>query len=455
MLSVTNPANGQVIATLEADSASNIEVKFKRAKLAQSQWRRVSIADRINVIKKWGDLLDAQLEDLAQTLTREVGKPITQSRNEIRGVASRLAFFCDHVESVIKTERLSSAGESTQEEIEHEPLGVIANISAWNYPYFVGANVFLPALLTGNAVMYKPSEFASLTGLKIAALFKEAGLPDDVFTSIIGKGDVGQALLQQNVDGIFFTGSYATGSKIAQNAHQRMIRLQLELGGKDPVYVCDDANVEVSAASLVEGVFYNTGQSCCSVERIYVHDRIYEAFVHAFKEATSLLMVGDPAHDNTFVGPLTRAAQLDVLDEQVQDALQKGATLELGGHRLEQPGYFYAPTLLTHVNHDMLVMREESFGPIIGIQRVGSDDEALSLMNDNAYGLTSGVYSASEQRARRLLAGVDTGSVYWNCCDRVSPRLPWSGRKHSGLGVTLSVEGIRAFVKPKAWHLRA
>jgi acyl-CoA reductase-like NAD-dependent aldehyde dehydrogenase len=232
------------------------------------------------------------------------------------------------------------------------------------------------------------------------------------------------------------------------------VKLQLELGGKDPSYVCDDADPQTAAASLADGAMYNTGQSCCSVERIYVHEKIYERFVEAFVETVKGFKVGDPMSEDTYIGAITRAAQLEVLDAQVADAKAKGATLHTGGRRLPGPGNWYAPTVFSRVNHGMELMREESFGPLIGLQKVGSDDEAVALMNDTRYGLTAGVYTPDPVRAQALLARVNAGSVYWNCCDRVSPRLPWSGVGDSGVGLTLSTYGIQAFTRPKAWHLR-
>jgi acyl-CoA reductase-like NAD-dependent aldehyde dehydrogenase len=226
------------------------------------------------------------------------------------------------------------------------------------------------------------------------------------------------------------------------------------LGGKDPTYVRADADAKGAAESLADGAMYNTGQSCCSVERIYVHEALHDKFVEHFVATVKGLKVGDPLAAVTYIGAITRAPQLEVLDAQVADAKRKGATLLCGGHRLPGPGNWYAPTVFADVNHTMELMREESFGPVIGIQKVASDDEAIALMNDTRYGLTAGVYTKDETKARELLARVSAGSVYWNCCDRVSPRLPWSGVGDSGLGLTLSVDGIRTFTRPKAWHLR-
>ena len=330
-------------------------------------------------------------------------------------------------------------------------------MSAWNYPYFVGSNVFVPALLTGNAVLYKPSEHATLTGLAIGELLHEAGVPADVFQVVVGAGETGRALIEQRIDGVFFTGSYPTGKKIAEAVAGRLVKVQLELGGKDPAYVCEDADPKVAAESLADGAMYNTGQSCCSVERIYVHEAIAKPFIEAFLATVRGFVAGDPLDANTYIGPLARQAQLAVLEEQVRDALGKGAKLLAGGKRdaRQGKGYYFEPTVLVDVTNDMKLMRDESFGPIIGIQTVRSDEDAVRAMNDTDYGLTAGVYTKSRERAERLLARVDAGSVYWNCCDRVSPRLPWTGRRHSGIGSTLSTHGIRTFLQPKAWHLRS
>ena len=226
------------------------------------------------------------------------------------------------------------------------------------------------------------------------------------------------------------------------------------MGGKDPVYVCEDVHLANVAASVADGAFYNTGQSCCSVERVYVHAAIFDRFVAAFVDTVRAFKAGDPLDETTYLGPLARRPQLEVLDAQVADAKRKGARVLLGGKRLRGRGNYFAPTVLVDVNHRMSVMREESFGPIIGLMPVRDDMQAIELMNDTDYGLTAGVYSRDKARARRILARVHTGSVYWNCCDRVSPRLPWTGLKKSGVGLTLSRSGIETFTRPKAWHLR-
>ena len=454
-MKITNPATGATLADVAADSAKDVRAKYARARAAQPAWAAVPVARRLAAIRRFREILADRQPELARTLSLEVGKPIRQSRNELSGLAGRIDFFLEHTAKVLRDERVFADAQGRLEErIGHDPLGVIANISAWNYPYFVGGNVFVPALAAGNAVLYKPSEFATLTGMHIEDMLHAAGVPADVFIAVVGDGKTGAALLRQPVDGVFFTGSYATGAKIAASTGRRMIKTQLELGGKDPIYVCDDVDVAATAAAVADGAFYNTGQSCCSVERIYVHRAIHDAFVAAFVAEVKGYRIGDPLDEATYIGAITRRPQLAVLGRQVADAKKKGAQVLLGGAPVKGKGNWFAPTVLARVDHTMHVMREESFGPIIGIMAVAGDDEAVALMNDTEYGLTAGVYTGDEKRAKRILGQVSAGTVYWNCCDRVSPRLPWSGVKHSGIGLTLSTYGIQTFTRPKAWHLR-
>jgi acyl-CoA reductase-like NAD-dependent aldehyde dehydrogenase len=457
-LTIINPATGKKLTSLPADDATSVRAKVNAARKAQQAWAAVPLRDRIEVIAAFRLAIIDHTEELARILTGETGKPISQSRNELKGLVPRLDFFLAESPRALRTEVvLNDAKSGMRELIAPEPLGVIANISAWNYPYFVGTNVFIPALLAGNAVLYKPSEFAAQTGLAIAGLLHESGVPAPVFATVIGTGEVGSLLLRQPIEGVFFTGSVSTGKKIARAVANRLIKVQLELGGKDPVYVCDNVEVKDTAAAIADGAFYNTGQSCCSVERIYVHASIHDTFIAAFVSTVKTFKVGDPFDNDTYLGPLTRSAQLGVLEAQIEDAVRKGARVLTGGKRLKGfgRGSYFAPTVLTDVNHQMSLMREETFGPLVGVMAVRDDAHAIELMNDTDYGLTAAVYSPDQKRAEKILGQIKAGSAYWNCCDRVSPRLPWSGRKNSGLGLTLSRAGITAFTQPKAWHLRS
>ncbi|NNV56210.1 aldehyde dehydrogenase family protein [Limnovirga soli] len=453
-MKIINPATEAVITELAEDTSTSINEKYQLLKEGQAAWAMVPLAERIACIATFYDLLDTEKDELARTLTSEMGKPLQQAYNEINGARGRIKFFIDQSAKYLAEEWIITEG-ATKEKIVYEPLGIIANISAWNYPFLVGVNVFIPALIGGNAVFYKPSEYSTLTGLHIQRLLLKAGIPDNCFQTAIGKGAVGEQLLQLPLDGYFFTGSYRTGKYIAERVASKLVPCQLELGGKDPLYVMDDvADIANVAANALEGVVYNNGQSCCAVERIYVHEKVYDAFVASYVAQLQKLVVGDPLDAATDIGPLSRKEQMEFLISQINDAEDKGATVLAGGNMLDREGYFLEPTVLVNVNHHMKIMMEESFGPVVGIQKVADDAEAISLMQDTEYGLTASIYSATYERAEVLMKQLNTGTVYWNCCDRVSANLPWSGRKSSGLGSTLSYQGIRAFVQPKAYHIR-
>jgi len=453
-MQIINPATEEIIEEITEDTETSIKEKYTLVKGGQRSWAARPVAERLAAIDRFYALLDVEKAVLAGTLTAETGKPLQQSYNELNGARARIRWFLDHSARWLAEEWVVTEG-ATREKIVYEPLGIIANISAWNYPYLVGVNVFIPALIGGNGVLYKPSEYSTLTGLHIQRLLFKSGIPESVFQLVAGKGKAGEYLLQLPLDGYFFTGSYRTGRAIAEKVASKLVPCQLELGGKDPLYVMDDVeDIDKVAAAALEGVVYNNGQSCCAVERIYVQEGVYDDFVRAYTEQARKMVVGDPTDAATELGPLSRPGQLEFLLGQIADAVGKGAKLLYGGRSMGRKGYFIEPAVLVGVNHDMKLMTEESFGPVVGIQKVKNDAEAVALMGDTEYGLTAAVYSASYERAEKVMQQLDTGTVYWNCCDRVSAGLPWSGRKHSGLGMTLSYQGIRAFVQPKAYHIR-
>lgn len=451
---IINPATEEVIGEINEDTGQTLDKKFQSLKTAQPAWQQVTLKQRVQILKKFGSLLEEKKELLAALLTSEVGKPLQQSRNELGGAQARIKWLTDNAVKFL-SEEIMTDGAGMQEKISYEPLGVICNISAWNYPYLVGVNVFVPALLAGNAVLYKPSEYATLTGMGIARLLEEAGVPKNVFELGLGGKYTGELLLELPFDGYFFTGSYNTGKYIYGKVAPKMVPCQCELGGKDPLYVADDIkDIKAVAAGTADGAFYNNGQSCCAVERIYVHENVYDQYIDEFVKEVKSWKSGPPTEEGVYIGPISRKEQLYVLENQVEDATSKGAKLLTGGKKANKKGFYFEPTVLVNVNHSMQVMKDESFGPVIGIMKVKNDQEAIQLMQDTEYGLTASVYSSDKQRAETILQQIDAGTGYWNCCDRVSAALPWSGRKHSGFGVTLSHAGLRAFVKPKAYHLR-
>lgn len=454
-MKIINPDTEELIKDISEDNEESLKKKFDALRKAQPAWQQKSLVERVEILKQFSSLLKKNIESLASVLTSEVGKPLQQSRNEVNGAMTRIKWLTDNAEKYLSEEWMKT-GDNPEEKIVYEPLGVICNISAWNYPYLVGVNIFVPALLAGNAVMYKPSEYATLTGLEIQRLLYEAGVPKQVFEIAIGAAKTGEVLLELPFDGYFFTGSYKTGKYIYQKVAAKMVPCQCELGGKDPLYVADDiADIKSVAASNADGAFYNNGQSCCAVERIYVHEKVYDQYVDEFVKEVKSWKIGPPTAEGVYIGPLSRSTQVNYLEQQVNEAVQKGANLLTGGKRIGSKGYYFEPTVLTNVTHDMQLMREESFGPVIGIMKVRNDEEAIQLMRDTEYGLTAAVYSSDRERAENILQQVDTGTGYWNCCDRVSAAVPWSGRGHSGFGATLSHVGLRAFAKIKAYHLKS
>jgi acyl-CoA reductase-like NAD-dependent aldehyde dehydrogenase len=453
-MQIINPATAEVIREIKEDSREILGAKFQLLKNARFKWSELGINKRVQILQNFSVLLGTHIENLSAILTSEIGKPLQQSRNEINGARTRIQWLTENAGKYLGEEEMSNTP-GLSEKISYEPLGVICNISAWNYPWLVGVNVFVTALLAGNTVMYKPSEYAILTGLEIERMLKQSGTPEDVFQVAVGAKKTGEFLLELPFDGYFFTGSYKTGKYIYEKCASKMVPCQLEMGGKDPLYVANDVvDVKQVAEATADGVFYNNGQSCCSVERIYVHEDIYDVYLREFVDTVKSWKIGDPTQSGVYFGPLTRNAQLEILEKQVSDAVAKGARILTGGKRFSGKGYYFEPTVLTEVTQDMLVMKEESFGPVIGIMKVKNDEEALQLMADTEYGLTAAIYSSDRQRAEKMIRQFNTGSGYWNCCDRVSAALPWSGRKHSGFGSALSHAGFHSFVRPKAWHMR-
>ena len=453
-MKIINPATERVIKNIQTDSPEQILQKYQKAVTAQGIWSEIPLKTRLESLQKFFLLLGRHQEKLAQLLTQEMGKPIAQSRSELTGAQERIRYFLDNTEKYLSDELVLEEGDM-QEMICYEPLGVIANISAWNYPFLVGVNVYVPGLMGGNAVLYKPSEYTQLTGLEIQKLWAQCDLPQGLFQTITGGAESGQALVDLPLQGYFFTGSYKTGQALYQQVAPQLVSCQMELGGKDPLYVsAHNKNLHKVAAAAVDGAFYNNGQSCCAVERIYVHEAVYHDFINYFMQEVKQLKMGDPQNEEVYIGPLARKQQIDFLQDQVDDALAKGGKVLSGGQPETRQGYYFQPTVIIDTNHDMKIMKEETFGPLIGIQKVNDDEEALALMKDTNYGLTASVFSDDEEQARDILKELHTGTGYWNCSDRVSARLPWSGRGHSGIGTTLSHLGIRAFVQPKGYHLK-
>lgn len=455
-LRLHNPATGESLESVITDTHESVHEKGLIARAAQAEWAAQPYEERASALCSFAEKVSDNIPQLARILTEDMGKPLRESESELRGFINRIKYFLDAVPDETLP-RIEKDDAQLREEVRSEPLGVIGVISAWNYPWFVGGNVLIPALLTGSAVLYKPSEHAARTGRKFVELLRASGVHEGAIQLLIGEGIVGQWLCQLPLDGLCFTGSVATGKRIARTLaeYNPFCRAQYELGGKDSVYVCDDADVQKAAASLVSGAFYNTGQSCCSVEHIYVEKTIAAEFEDMFVSLTRSLRKGSPFEPETEIVPMARPEHNDFLAELVEDARAKGAEILCGGELLHMDGLnpIFSPTVIRGIHDGMRIAHEEIFGPIVTIQVVEDDEEAAQEMSKSAFGLTTGVYSSSQERAEAVLTRLRSGSSYWNTCDRVSPCLPWTARGQSGSGYTLGVEGIRSLLFRRSWHL--
>ncbi|PWJ34117.1 aldehyde dehydrogenase family protein [Sediminitomix flava] len=447
-----NPSTQKVISTFE--ETRDLSAILKHLRDGQKEWQKTSIDRRLVCIEKLYLLLEQEKEKLAEIVTKETGKPILQAIEEINDAKDRIAYFLNNAIQHLQDEVLVEDDEF-REKIIYEPKGVIGVIAAWSRPYLYAVNVIIPALLSGNAVMYKPSRFSFLSGLKLQELLYDTGIPENAFKTIIGNGDTAKQILDMPLDAYFVKASHRTGKKIQHKLAHRIVPCHMELSGKDAVFVSKHIeNLLKAVKQIARAVFKNNGQSCNSVARIYVHHAIYDRFIEEFLAQIETYKVGDPQKKDTFLGPLIHERQIRLLEEHIEDALEKGAVCYTGGKRIDRDGFYFEPTVLGNANHDMFIMKDESLGPVIGIQKVASPHEAIHFMNDTNFGLASSVFSDIKEEADFVLEQINCGTVYWNCCDRKSPRLSWTGRKNSGTNMGMLHLGIRAFVNPKVYQFR-
>jgi succinate-semialdehyde dehydrogenase/glutarate-semialdehyde dehydrogenase len=451
-----NPATGEILWDLETTSSSGVHAAVQKAKSSQPAWRSLGVSARIATLRRFKSLLYENKDDVSRQITLEAGKPLVEALlTEVLVVLDAADFCINNAYSLLRDEPVphaSLAMKTKSGRLLREPYGVIAIISPWNYPFSIPATESLAALVAGNAVLLKPSEITTLSALKLGELFWQAGVPKDVFQVIPGDGSTGGALLESAIDKLIFTGSVATGKRIAQAAAARLLPVVLELGGKDPMLVLDDANLDVASSGAVWGGFVNAGQACLSVERCYVHRNLYEPFLAACVEKTSRLHVGDGMNPVNDVGPLIHRRQLEMVEGHVDEARSFGARVLAGGHSLATSGpNFYAPTILADVTHDMAIMREETFGPVLPVMAFDSDDEAVALANDCAYGLAASIWTGDRDRGEALARRLEAGTVMINdvvSCFGIS-EAPHGGVKASGLGRTHGRFGLEEMVRLK------
>ena len=451
-----NPATGEVLGELDCAGPTEVRAAVTRARAAQADWNAWGIRNRVKVLRRFQSILLSRKADVARRITQEAGKPYVESLlTEVLVVLDAARFMIENAYRLLRDERLphgNLALKTKSGRVLHEAYGVIGIISPWNYPFSIPATEVMAALVAGNTVVLKPSEFTPLIALELQSLLREAGVPNDVFHVLPGEGGAGAALVQSAIDKLVFTGSVATGRRIAQVAAERLLPVVLELGGKDPMIVLDDADVDVASSAAVWGAFVNVGQACLSVERCYVHQRLYAAFVEACADKARKLRVGNGTDSATDVGPMISEQQVRVVEAHVADAVAKGARVLAGGARMRELGpTFFAPTVLADVNHSMRVMREETFGPVLPIAAFRDDDEAIRLANDCDYGLAASVWTRDGARGEAFARQIQAGTVMVNdvlSCFSIS-EAPHGGVKASGLGRTHGRWGLEEMVRVK------
>ncbi|MBM4361603.1 MAG: aldehyde dehydrogenase family protein [Deltaproteobacteria bacterium] len=456
-LRTVSPVDGSVYVERDLATPAEIAAALERARAASVGWRRTPIAERVALVSRGVDAFVAARDRHAEEITWQMGRPIAQSPGEVRGFEERARYVLS-----IAAETLADVDPGPKPGfrrfIRREPLGVVLAISPWNYPYLTAVNLVVPALAAGNVVILRHSPQTPLCAERIVAAFRSAGVPPGVLQFLHASDeDTDRLVGTEGIDHVAFTGSVRVGHLIQRFASDRFVGVGLELGGKDPAYVRADADLGHAVENIVDGAFFNSGQSCCAVERVYVDAAVHDEFVERAVALARGYRLGRPTDPSVTLGPLVHAAAADAVRAQVEEAVRLGAVplLSPGDFPADAPGTPYlAPQFLVGVHHGMRLMTDETFGPVVGIQRVAGDVEALRLMNDSRYGLTASIWTRDVEAAVRLGDEIETGTVFLNRCDALDPALAWTGVKDSGRGVTLSRLGLEALTRPKSFHLR-
>jgi acyl-CoA reductase-like NAD-dependent aldehyde dehydrogenase len=453
-----SPIDGSVYVELTLAEADAVGAALTNAVAAQKEWRKTTLSEREAICRKAVEYFLNHADEIGLELTWQMGRPIRYTANEVRkGFQERANYMISIAEKAladVEVEEISGF----KRFIRRDPLGVVFVVAPWNYPYLTSVNSVIPAIMAGNAVILKHAQQTPLCAERYAAAFKYAGLPEGVFQYLhLSHEQVAQVIVDKRIDYVAFTGSVEGGHAVQKAINERFIIGGLELGGKDPAYVRADANLPDAVENLVDGSFFNSGQSCCGIERIYVHKDVYNQFVDAFVDLTKTYTLGDPMSSETTLGPMVRTSAAEFAQKQVEEAVAQGAEALIDpalfpAHQSGTP--YFAPQVLVNVNHNMQVMTEETFAPVVGIMPVESDEEAIKLMNDSQYGLTASIWTTDMDAALRIGEQVETGTWFMNRSDYLDPALAWTGVKNSGRGCTLSTIGYEALTRPKSFHLK-
>lgn len=443
-----NPSTGKVIATYDNESPEQVSRKVKDARDAFLKWKKLDLAERVEYMRRLGRVMRKNREEYARLVTEEMGKPVRQSLAEIEKCAWVCDYYAEHAEMFLRDEIIPT--EFRKSFVSFEPLGVVACIMPWNFPFWQLMRFAVPALTAGNVGVLKHSSVCLGSALKIEQAFRDAGFPENVFQSVIGDYRAGEALVQANIDAVSVTGSVSTGKRVAELASQGLKKFVLELGGSDPFVVLEDADLNQTAYMATQSRLLNTGQSCIAAKRFIVVKEVAEKFTNLFVENTQAEVVGDPLDSKTTVGPLVRESQRQTLAMQVDDARGKGGRVLIGGQPVRRDGFFYEPTIISNVNHEMDVVREEVFGPAAPIIIVDNEEEAVREANNSEFGLGASIWTNNIDRGIKLARQIESGIVSVNEMVRSDPRLPFGGIKKSGIGRELSEFGIKEFVNVKS-----
>ena len=456
-ISALSPVDGRVVAKRPVASRKAVTSALNLARAAQKAWAEVPLAERASLCSKAVDAMLAMKDEIVPELAWSMGRPVRYGAGELRGFEERARHMIAIAPGALAN-LVPAPKEGFERYITREPLGVVFTIAPWNYPYLTTVNSVIPALMAGNAVVLKHASHTLLVAERFQMAFDKAGLPKGVFQHLVlNHQQTGEIISSGLVNGVCFTGSVEGGKVMERAAAGRFLHVGLELGGKDPAYVRADANMAHAIENLVDGSFFNSGQSCCGIERIYVHKDVWKPFIEGFVSLTRGYVLGDPLDEATTLGPMIKADAAAFVRKQVAAALRGGATAHVDPKLFpkDKKGTPYmAPQVLTNVNHQMSVMREESFGPVVGIMKVSGDDEAVTLMNDSPYGLTAAIWTENADAAKAIGDRIETGTVFMNRCDYLDPALAWTGVKDTGRGATLSTVGYETLTRPKSFHLR-
>jgi acyl-CoA reductase-like NAD-dependent aldehyde dehydrogenase len=455
-LVVDDPFTGEPACAVALADDAAVNATLDRACAAARVWRSSRLADRVALCERAIERMESDAEAIAADITRMMGKPLAQARGEVKTTGVRARHMASVAETALADVVLEGSA-AFERRIVHEPAGVVLDLPAWNYPLLTAVNCVVPAVLAGNAVVLKHSPRSPLCGEHFARSFAAAGAPENLVQALHCDHPTTERIVgDERVDQVVFTGSVFGGHRIVGASSSRFLHPCLELGGNDPAYVAPDCDMARTVDSIVDGAVYNAGQSCCAVERIYVHSAVYSTFVEMAETLVRAYVMGDPTRESTTLGPIAQPHHPAELEAFVADSRDQGARIVAGGRasKVDGRGRFFEATLIADCTQDMKLFRQESFGPIVAVSRVGSDDEALGKMNDSRLGLTASIWTRDADRARRFGRDLECGTVFLNRCDYLDPALPWSGRKDSGRGVSLSALGFEGLTKPKSVHLR-